>query len=222
MDSQQKISTFEYLKGENFTQALKDSLGLSTFSELSDLTGVTRQTISTWNTCNRNSHELVVRIHLRTGIPVHELILPKDYPTAELHYSFSEGAKTSGGKGHAPSPEQQNAQLATFAIPSFCLNNGQLLPTGGVPYAQRIFTSWDLDPNSTIEVETDEGRFLVDKKLNDAVSGDYLIDIAGRMSINHVQRLPNKLAIVFGKATVEVSEEDINVIGRVAIVLLKK
>ncbi len=88
MDSQRKISTFEYIKGESFTQTLKDALELSTFAELSDVTNVSRQTISTWNAHNRNSHELVVRIHLRTGIPVQELILPKDYPLTELHHSF--------------------------------------------------------------------------------------------------------------------------------------
>ena len=43
-----------------------------------------------------------------------------------------------------------------------------------------------------------------------------------RMSINHIQRLPNKLAIVFGDTTVEIDEEDIKVIGRVAASFTKK
>ncbi|MGY5690337.1 helix-turn-helix domain-containing protein [Vibrio chemaguriensis] len=222
MDSQQKISIFEYLKGEDFTQTLKDSLGLSTFAELADVTNVSRQTISTWNAHNRNSHELVVRIHLRTGIPVHELILPKDYPLTDLHHSFWGNKKVPEAEVTSSGPELQNPQLAVVAIKSFCLTNGQLVPTGEIPYAQRMFNSWGLEASNTIEIETNDGRFLVDKKQNDAVSGEYLIDMNGRMSINHIQRLPNKLAVVFGNATVEVSEQDIKVIGRVAVTLEKK
>ncbi|HGS4532443.1 TPA: bacteriocin [Vibrio cholerae] len=78
-----------------------------------------------------------------------------------------------------------------------------------------------LEASNTIEIETNESRFLVDKKLNDAVSGEYLIDINGRLSLNHIQRLPNKLAVVFGNSTVEVSEEGIKVIGRVDMMLEK-
>ncbi|HAS6296878.1 TPA: hypothetical protein I7229_06290 [Vibrio vulnificus] len=44
----------------------------------------------------------------------------------------------------------------------------------------------------------------------------------GRLSINHGQRLPNKLAVVFGNSTVEVSEQDIKVIGRIAATLRKE
>lgn len=222
MDSQQKLSTFEYLKGEEFTQTLKASLGLSTFAELADITNVSRQTISTWNAHNRNSHELVVRIHLRTGIPVHELILPKGYPLTDLHHSFWGDKKTADSAIRSSGAEPQNPQLATVAIKSFCLTNGQFVPTGEIPYAQRMFNSWDLEASNTIEIETNEGRFLVDKKQNDAVSGEYLIDMNGRMSINHIQRLPSKLAVVFGNTTVEVSEENIKVIGRVAVALEKK
>ncbi|CAH1546763.1 Bacteriophage CI repressor-like protein [Vibrio jasicida] len=222
MDSQRKISTFEYLKGEEFTQTLKESLGLSTFAELADVTSVSRQTISTWNAHNRNSHELVVRIHLRTGIPIHELILPKGYPLADLHQSFWGSKKTADSAIRSSGAEPQNPQLDVVVIKSFCLTNGQLVPTGEMPFAQRMFNSWDLNAASTVEIETNEGRFLVDKELNDAVSGDYLIDMNGRLSINHIQRLPNKLAVVFGNSTVEVSEEDIKVIGRVAVALEKK
>lgn len=222
MDSQQKISTFEYIKGEDFTQTLKEALKLSTYAELSDATNVSRQTISTWNAHNRNSHELVVRIHLRTGIPVHELILPKGYPLTDLHHSFwgNQGATESGV--NTSSPQLTTTQLAVVAINSFCLANGRLTPTGEIPYAQRMFRAWDLEASKTIEIETNEGRFLVDKNQDDAVSGEYLINMNGRISINHIQRLPNKLAVVFGNTTVEVSEEDVKVIGRIAVALEKK
>ncbi|EHK8983680.1 hypothetical protein QX220_11810 [Vibrio vulnificus] len=60
------------------------------------------------------------------------------------------------------------------------------------------------------------------KSIYQAVGGTYLVDMNGRLSINHVQRLPNKLAVVFGNSTVEVSEQDIKVIGRIAATLRKE
>ncbi|HHX8304074.1 TPA: helix-turn-helix domain-containing protein [Vibrio diabolicus] len=217
-----ELAIFDYIKGEAFTDKLKEINGVNSLGELAQIYGVPKTTFSTWNSHNRNSHELVVRTHLRTGIPVKELILPNDYPETELHHSFWGNQKAPEVEVTSSSPELQNPQLAIVAIKSFCLTNGQLVPTGEIPYAQRMFNSWDLEVSNTIELETNEGRFLVDKKQNDAVSGEYLIDMNGRLSINHIQRLPNKLAVVFGNSTVEVSEQDIKVIGRVAVSLEKK
>lgn len=52
--------------------------------------------------------------------------------------------------------------------------------------------SFNLKSGSTIEVETNEALYLVDNDSRDAVSGNYLIDIDGRLSVNHIQRLPGK------------------------------
>ncbi|MBF4254802.1 hypothetical protein EA007_28740, partial [Vibrio anguillarum] len=51
---------------------------------------------------------------------------------------------------------------------------------------------------------------------------NYLIDVDGRLSINQIQRLPGrKLAIAFGDSTIEASENDIKVLGRVAVTMKK-
>ena len=217
-----ELAIFDYIKGEAFTDKLKEINGVNSLGELAQIYGVPKTTFSTWNSHNRNSHELVVRTHLRTGIPVQELILPKGYPMTDLHHSFWGSKKTADSAISSSSAKSQPPQLDVVVIKSFRLTNGQLVPTGEMPYAQRMFNSWDLNVASTVEIKTNEGRFLVDKELNDAVSGDYLIDMNGRLSINHIQRLPNKLAIVFGNSTVEISEEDIKVIGRVVVTLIKE
>ncbi|EIF5160646.1 helix-turn-helix domain-containing protein [Vibrio cholerae] len=210
----EKIPPFDYLKGEAFTDALKEVTGCKTLLEMSELFDVPKATFSAWNTHDRTSHELIVRLYLAKGIPVKKLALGIDESEKLLT------SETSLDRNHRQK-EQINPQHQIVILKSFCLTNGQLVATGEIPYAQRIFNSWDLEASNTIEIETNEGRFLVDKKLNDAVSGEYLIDINGRLSLNHIQRLPNKLAVVFGNSTVEVSEEDIKVIGRVAVTLRK-
>ncbi|OXX73282.1 chromosome partitioning protein ParA [Vibrio sp. V19_P1S1T109] len=216
MNKNNKIMPFEYLKGREFTDNLKRVLKCRNLEELGDVLDVPKSTFTTWNAHDRTSHELMVRIHLAKNIPMKELALKSDQPNelgavGDLRASYSIPSSSSFS----------NPQHSTVILKSFCLSNGQLLDTGEIPYAVRIFNSWNLDSLTTIEIETNDGRFLVDKNQNDAVSGEYLIDMNGRMSINHIQRLPNKLAVVFGNATVEVAEEDIKVIGRVAVTLKK-
>jgi len=59
--------------------------------------------------------------------------------------------------------------------------------------------SFNLNAENTIEVETNEAIYMVDKSSTDAVSGVYLIDVDGLLSFNRIQCFPGKeLAIAFG------------------------
>ena len=201
-----KILPYDYLKGDEFTAKLKEITGCRTYLDMAELLDVPKATFSAWNLHGRTSHELMVRLHLALGVPIEEMALrPEDRKVFISH----------------PCEQSEKNHASTVIIKSYCLTNGQLLDTGELPYAARIFNSWNLDKENSIEIETNEGRYIIDKAQNDAVSGSYLIEINGRMSINHIQRLPNKLAVVFGDSTVEVAEEDIKVVGRVAVTMRK-
>ncbi|NOI15809.1 phage repressor protein CI [Vibrio hepatarius] len=222
-----KIDTFEYTKGEAFTEKLKEINGVKSLGDLAEIYSVPKTTFSTWNTHNRNSHELVVRTHLRTGIPIHELILPEGTSLEELHHSFSKHLDNLPHSVREAIPSYNanilnNPQLQTVTLKSYCLSNGQLIDTGEIPYPLRRMNSFGLNSENVIEVETNDAIYLLDQSSTDAVSGDYLIDVDGRLSINQVQRLPGrKLAVGFGRSTLEIEEHDIKVLGRVAVTLKK-
>lgn len=217
MSELKTIPAPEYMKGHEFTQMLKDVLGCKDFAEVSEILNIPKSTFSTWNLHDRTSHELMVRLHLAMGIPLEELALPQN-----VRVQKSPSLATSP-KVTSENTELQNPQLAMVVLKSFCLTNGKLLETGEIPYPVRRMNSFNLKSESTIEVETNEALYLVDNASRDAVSGSYLIDIDGRLSINHIQRLPGKkLAIAFGGSTIEVSEHDIKVLGRVAVTLRKE
>ncbi|MEZ9443255.1 phage repressor protein CI [Vibrio sp. 10N.222.54.F12] len=215
-----KIPPFDYLKGSEFTENLKHLTGCKNFVEMASVYGVPKTTFSTWNTHDRTSHELIVRAHLALGIPVEELALP-DSELSKVAHGTTNIAKPQNALS-ARATRERNKQTDSVILPSVCLSDGKLINTGEIPYALRRINKYDLADSDVIEVETNDGIYLVNQDIVDAVSGKYLIDIDGHLSINQIQRLPGKkLAVAFGDSTMEVSEEDIKVVGRVAVVLEK-
>ncbi|PTP78727.1 bacteriocin [Vibrio splendidus] len=73
----------------------------------------------------------------------------------------------------------------------------------------------------------DTGRdgttFIVDTEVRQAVSGTYLVDMDGLLSLNDIQRLPDKrLVISSSGSTLTVKENEVRVVGRVALILQNK
>lgn len=86
------------------------------------------------------------------------------------------------------------------------------------------FDNSDLDNNGIVTVmavESDCITYIIDKKeVRQAVSGTYLVDMDGLLSLNEIQRLPGKkLAISFNGSTIQVDELDVKVVGKVAVVM---
>lgn len=212
MNSNNVIMPFDYQKGREFTENLKQHLNCRNFEELGERLNIPKSTFTTWNAHDRTSHELMVRLHLALGVPIEELALkPKD------RSQFAGKAEEPRATYSFSVTTEQNPQLSARPVKSFCLTNGKLLETGVVPYSVRRLNSFGLERSELIEIETNQSVVLVDKKENDAMNGNYLIAIDGRYSINQVQRLPGKLAIAFDGQTIEVQEDDIEVIGKVVL-----
>ncbi|WP_273977907.1 phage repressor protein CI [Vibrio parahaemolyticus] len=207
-----KILPFDYLKGDEFTERLKEVTGCRTFLDMAELLDVPKATFSAWKLHDRTSHELMVRLHLALGVPIEELALkPEDRDKVRN----SDAAKKAATYHSAERLE--NPQHGSVIIKSYCLTNGKLLDTGEVPYSVRRINGFGLENADLIEIETNQSVVLVDKKENDAMNGNYLIGIDGRHSINQIQRLPGKLAIAFDGQTIEVQDGDIEVIGKVVL-----
>ncbi|ENK3112167.1 helix-turn-helix domain-containing protein [Vibrio alginolyticus] len=220
----EKIPPFDYLKGEAFTDTLKEVTGCKTLLEMSELFDIPKATFSAWNTHNRTSHELMVRLHLAKGIPIERMALSDNELNKIAHdKSSANNPLLATSSQPVQEPSHNNPQHEVVILKSLCLTNGQLIETGEIPYPARRINNYGLNKTSLIEVETNEAIYLLDKSTKDAVAGKYLIDVDGRLSLNHIQRLPGKkLAVAFGDSTIEVSEEDIKVIGRVAVTLRKE
>ncbi|MEZ8205843.1 phage repressor protein CI [Vibrio splendidus] len=195
-----KTPPFEYLNGREFTEKLKNVTGCKTYGLLADHYGIPNSTFSTWHHHNRTGFELIVREHLASGASVRYLAL---------------------GEGE---PFQNNEIVApTNSIEKLVIVNGKLEKVGTVEIGLSTLNDFGLVQNSLIVIEQDGCHLYINKAESQPASGDYLIDIDGVLSVNYLQRLPGKkLAIAFGASTIEVSEEDIKVLGRVAMEMKKK
>lgn len=192
------MKPFDYLSGKDFTEKLKDVTNCDTYLKLADVYGIPRTTITTWHTHNRTAFELIVRTHLATGASVRYMALGEGEP-------FDNKSEPMEG------------------LQTFRLVDGALVEAGKVSLDLSTLDRFGLKPSITKVIEDDAGIYYLNTESIDPVAGDYLIDVDGRLSINYLQRLPGKkLAIAFGNSTIEVSEGDIKVIGRVAMEMKKK
>ncbi len=225
MNSKNAIPPYEYLKGEDFVEMLKEKLRCRSHQELSELLDVPKSTFSTWSKFDRTSHELMVRLHLALSIPMAELALkPEDKARLDLLKKQIASGREPDNTFVMDEPRCDvfKQQISCHNISTSCLTNGKLIDTGWIAYPVRRFNSYGLEPETTFELETNDAHYLIDKRDNDPVSGNYLISIDDRYSLNHIQRLPGKkLAVSFGGNTLEIGEHDIKVLGRVAVELKK-
>lgn len=193
-----KVPPFEYSSGREFTDRLKEVTGCNSYNLLADYYGIPKSTILTWHHHDRIAHELIVREHLTSGASVKYLAL-------------GEGEPFSGN-------QSPNENLAIYRLES-----GSLEKCGNMSLDLSTLDRFGLKPSKTQVIEDNSGIYYIDKESVDPIAGDYLIDVDGRLSINYLQRLPGRrLAIAFGTSTIEVAEDDIKVLGRVAMEMKKK
>ncbi|ENQ8053207.1 phage repressor protein CI [Vibrio parahaemolyticus] len=195
-----KIPPFEYLNGREFTEKLKDVTECKTYELLADYYGIPKSTFSTWHTHNRTGWELIIRTHLATGASIRYMAL---------------------GEGE-PFPEN-NASSSMCSIDKFIIANGQLEKTGTVELGLSTLEDFGLVKDELFVIEQNAVQLYVNTAERQPSSGDYVLDIDGVISVNYLQRLPGKkLAIAFDTSTIEVSEQDIKVLGRVAMDMKKR
>ncbi|MFA0604932.1 phage repressor protein CI [Vibrio amylolyticus] len=202
---QEKYSSFEYIGGRDVTERLKQVTESSDFKTLGECLGVSKGTISTWHQRGLTPYEVIIRLHLRTGASIKYLALGEGeaFPDKKLHTSKKNEAKT------------------LFDVDYFTLVNGKLVGNETLAFDKSYLDK--LGVTNVMGIEHDGTTFIVDKEVRQAVSGSYLVDMDGLLSLNQIQRLPGKkLAISFNGSTLTVEEDEVRVVGRVALAMEKK
>ncbi len=141
---------------------------------------------------------------METGVSIRWLTLGEGepYPASNEHVHISNGNKSK----------------SIIDIEYFALTNGKLISNETLSFEKSYLEK--LGTHNVIAVDNDNTTYFIDKEVHQAVSGTYLVDMDGLLSLNEIQRLPGKkLAISFNGSTITVDEGDVKVVGRVALVM---
>ncbi|MEZ9338704.1 phage repressor protein CI [Vibrio splendidus] len=204
---QEQIPPFEYIGGREVTERMKEVTKTRDFKSLGDVLGISKGTISTWHQRELTPFEVILRLHLKTGASIKYLALGEGeaFPdqVVQEHTSKKNEAKT------------------LFDVDYFTLTNGKLVGNKTLAFDKSYLDK--LGVLNVMGIEHDGTTFIVDKEVHQAVSGTYLVDMDGLLSLNDIQRLPGKkLAISFNGSTLTVEEDEVRVVGRVALAMEKK
>ena len=206
MTVNKKIEPFEYIGGRNFTSKVVKVMGLERYNQLTEVLGVNKGTISTWHARNMRPFELAVRIHLSEGVSLKWLLLDEGEPFPDQNT-----------QDHVT---KKSETRTLFDIDVFKLVNGKLQGNDTLPFDKAYLDK--LDVKNVMGIEQGSSTYIIDKEVHQAVSGTYLVDMDGLFSMNEIQRLPGKkLAISFNGSTLTVEEDEVRVVGRVALVIRK-
>ncbi|ELA7820169.1 phage repressor protein CI [Vibrio parahaemolyticus] len=204
---QEQIPSFEYIGGRDVTERMKLVTKTNDFKSLGECLGVSKGTISTWHQRGLTPYEVIIRLHLRTGASIKYLALGEGEPFP-----------LQSSQDHLT---KKNESRTLFDIDVFKLVNGKLQGNETLPFDKAYLDK--LGVLNVMGVEQDGSTYIIDKEVHQAVSGTYLVDMDGLFSLNEIQRLPGKkLAISFNGSTLTVEEDEVRVVGRVALVMEKK
>ncbi|UTZ24163.1 phage repressor protein CI [Vibrio campbellii] len=196
----------EYVGGKEVIERLMLATNTNSNQALADAFGLPKSTVGTWRYRNLVPYEIVIRLHLETGISIKWLTLgegePYESSAAYTHFS------------------KKNEAKKIFDADCFRIEDGKLVNQGTLALDRAILN--ELDVINVMAIQDGKNTFLVNKESRQAVSGRYLVDMDGLLSLNDIQRLPGKkLAISFNGSTLTVEEDEVRVVGRVALIMEK-
>ncbi|ERB66332.1 transcriptional regulator [Vibrio coralliilyticus OCN008] len=196
----------EYVGGKEVIERLMQATNTSSNQALADAFGLPKSTVGTWRHRNLVPYEIVIRLHLETGISIKWLTLGQGEP----YESSSEHTHVS----------KKNEAKQIFDANCFRIEEGKLVNQGTLALDKSVLE--EVGVVNVLALKGESITYLVNTESSQAVSGTYLVDMDGLLSLNEIQRLPGKkLAISFNGSTLTVEEGEVKVVGRVVLVMEK-
>lgn len=213
---QDKIPTFAYIGGRKFTEKLIKALGLEQFNELKETMGIGKGTYSAWHTRGMVPYEVAIRVHLATGVSLRWLLLEEGEP-----FPTKSDADVRDDSDTYQYLDKYRQAKNLFDVDTFELKNGGINRTGTLAIDNSVLVENGV--TNLMAIKETGVTYFIDKEVQTATNGLYLINMDGVFSLNKLQRLPgNKLAIDFNGSSIEVNESDIKIAGKVVFELSKK
>lgn len=181
----------EYDGGETVILRLLSLFGVRNRLELGDLLAVSSGTFATWKTRNTTPFELLVRIHLATGVPMEYLCFGHESDSVDL-MKYGVSTKTEYIDGQVIGVQER---LASYRLPSlkiFSIENGSLKPSSEIcadkTFMQLVGVAGD---DSDLIVKDSNKLMFINSNETTVSNGQYLFTINGIYQLGNLGMLPD-------------------------------
>nr|WP_256931126.1 helix-turn-helix transcriptional regulator [Shewanella xiamenensis] len=188
--------------------------------ELADILGMTTGTIATWQTRDTIPFELLVRIHLATGVSMDYLCFGGDESSEDvMQHAVSNVPEYKDGK--VITVEER---LATYRLPSlkiFSIENGHLKPSSEI-YADKSFMRMAgvEGVDSDLVIKDAQFLFFINSNENLVSNGRYLFAVNDVYQIGDMRMLPDGHVYLFHEGEkYQVDSNTTKIHGKVVSVL---
>lgn len=187
----------EYDGGEKVILRLLSLFGVRNRLELGDLLAVSSGTFATWKTRNTTPFELLVRIHLATGVPMEYLCFGHESDSVDL-MKYGVSTKTEYIDGQVIGVQER---LASYRLPSlkiFSIENGSLKPSSEIctdkTFMQLVGVAGD---DSDLIVKDSNKLMFINSNETTVSNGQYLFTINGIYQLGNLGMLPDGHVYLF-------------------------
>lgn len=224
-----------YQGGKKVVERLIKIFNLRNRVELASLLGVTTGTIATWQTRDTTPFELLVRVHIATGISMEFLCFGEGDQNQDVYAkSFGSTVPVYGDDPHIPAERNEavfnslDAEANRFAIELlrlkfYELKNGQLKEVKQIDTSKELLEHFHLTGNEhDLVIEQADDLIFVNSEITTVVYGNYLFATNDNYQIGELRLLPNgKVYLVDNGERFPIDPNVTKVIGKVVSVLKK-
>lgn len=123
--------------------------------------------------------------------------------------------------GHSRKFDDNSLDIMEFSQKK--LVDGQLFDSGYVMFDKVLLRAGVPLPSSPVCVQDEKAQYILDQKYTEVFDGEWLVNIEGKASIRTLTRIPIKKVRISGVGMAfDCALDDINVIGRVVIVITER
>lgn len=210
MTGYSKLKSTEFVKpidsivqiegGRRLIERLIHLFNLRNRIELADLIGVTAGTISTWTTRKTVPHELLIRLHLVTGVSMEYLCFGEGDQNQDV-FAKSYGSTVpvyKDGEAYIPAEVSKAGSSKLPSIKAYSIENGQLSASSEFLIDPKLAEVIGFDAIEADKVIREGGSLVfINSKETTPTLGRYLFSIANIYQLGELRMLPDGHVYLF-------------------------
>ena len=188
--------------------------------ELAEVLGITAGTISTWTTRNTTPYEMLMRIHLATGVDLEYLCFGKGEQVPDvMKHALNTVPDYKDGKVIKERPFTESSEL--LAIDIFEIKEGDLIKVDAFNVDDKFKESVCIGIKD-FAVKHDNQYLFINSEMTTPNNGEYLFSVNGTYQIGELRLLPDgQVYLMLESDKCPINNDTTKIHGKVVSVLRK-